>query len=82
MNTTVRKFGQWAVLSALCIIGCIAFMVLVGDENPMNPMPLSRWLLLKAAAGVVLYVCYKVARLCHRHGYLPEYLDKMVEEDV
>lgn len=81
MNTTVKKCGQWAILSALCFIGSIAFMVLAGDDDPANPLPFSRWLTIKAVAGVVLYACYLCGRTLHRFGFLPEYLDKAVSEE-
>jgi len=81
MNTTAKKCAQWAVFLALCFIGCIAFMVLAGDDNPANPLPFSRWLLMKVVAGVVLYACYLCGRTLHRFGFLPEYLDKTLSEE-
>ena len=82
MNKTVKTCVQWAAFIALSLVGCVAFMVLAGDEDPANPIPFSRWLLLKAGAGVVLYLCYRVARRLHRLGFLPAYLDRITEEEV
>ena len=56
-------------------------MVLAGDENPANPLPFSRWLLMKVVAGVVLYACYLLGRTLHRLGFLPEYLEKTLSEE-
>lgn len=81
MNTTAKKCAQWALFLALCFIGLIAFIVLAGDDNPANPLPLSRWLLMKVVAGVVLYACYLLGRTLHRFGFLPEYLDKTLSEE-
>ena len=82
MKTTVKTCAQWTAFIALCLIGCLAFMLVAGDEDPTNPIPFSQFLLLKAAGGVGLYLCYRVGRWLHRHGYLPEYLDRMTEEEV
>lgn len=76
MKITVKPCIQWAAFIALSIVGCIAFFLLAGDDDPANPLPLSRWLLIKVAAGCVLYLCYRVARWLHRLGYLPAFLDR------
>lgn len=81
MSITIKKCTQWIALSAICIISFLAFVVLVGDENPYNPMPLGEWLLLKALACIVAVLCVWVAKILHRRGYMPEYLDEDKEED-
>lgn len=82
MRTIVKsEIFKWAILSALLMIGTIAFMVLAGEDDPMKPLPLSRWLLMKAVAGLVLYACYIFGRILYRLGLLPEYVDRMANEE-
>jgi hypothetical protein len=76
----MKQIAQWAALIALSVIGSIAFLVIIAEANPDEPLPLIKFLLLKAAAGVALYGCYKVGTALHRNGYLPEYLDKIAAE--
>lgn len=82
MNTTVKKCVQWTALSTVCIVGLFAFMLLAGDENPRTPIPLGEWLVIKFSALMVIALCVWVGKWLHRTGYLPEYLDKLVEEDI
>ncbi len=81
MNESIKKFAQWALFSALCFIGIIAFMILAGDEDPMNPMPFGRWLLIKALAMVVIAICIWGGKRLYKKGYLPEYIDTITEEE-
>ena len=81
MNGKVKVCGQWAVFYPLCLVGFFAFMVLAGDEDPMNPMPFGRWLLIKAIAGGVLALCVWVGKRLHRLGVLPEYIDSITEDE-
>lgn len=82
MNTTVKKCVQWTALSTICLVGFFAFMLLAGDEDPMNPIPLSEWLVIKISSFVVLTLCILIGKWLHRTGCLPECLDKLVEEDI
>ena len=81
MNESIKKFAQWALFSALCITGIIAFTILVGDEDPMNPMPFGRWVLIKAFAMVVIFVCVWGGKRLYKKGYLPEDIDAIAEEE-
>jgi len=70
MNT--KKVLSWLLLSALFGIGMIAFMVLAGDEDPTNPMPLGKWFLIKGIALIVIALLSFFGRYCDRKGWLPE----------
>lgn len=70
MNT--KKVLSWILLSAIFGIGTIAFIVLAGDEDPMNPLPLSKWVLIKGLAAASIATMYYIARYCNRKGWLPE----------
>lgn len=82
MNTTVKKCVQWTALSTVCMVGFIAFMLLAGEENPRCPIPLGEWVAIKLAALVVIALCVCIGKLLYRLGYLPKFLDKLVEEDI
>lgn len=70
MNT--KKVLSWMLLSAIGGIGMIAFMVLAGDEDPMNPLQLSELFLIKGLAAASIAALYFIARYCDRKGWLPE----------
>ena len=70
MNT--KKVLRWLLFTAICGIGMIAFMVLAGDEDPMNPLQLSEWFLIKGLAAASIAALYFIARYCDRKGWLPE----------
>ena len=70
MNT--KKVLSWLLVSAIGIIGMIAFMVLAGDEDPMNPLQLSEWFLIKGLAAASIAALYFIARYCDRKGWLPK----------
>lgn len=81
MKASIKKFAQWTVFSTLCFVCTIAFMVLAGDEDPMNPIPFGRWALIKAIAIVVIAVCVWIGKQLYKKGYLPEYIDTVTEEE-
>ena len=82
MNTTVKKCVQWTALSTVCMVGFIAFMLLAGEENPRCPIPLGEWVIIKISALIVIALCVCTGKLLYRLGYLPKFLDKLVEEDI
>lgn len=65
-------FKQWAILSAVCLVGIFALMILVGDEDPEHPQSLTYFVIVKAVALAVLIICYRVLRWCNRKGLLPD----------
>ena len=81
MNESIKKFAQWALFSVLSITGIIAFTILAGDEDPMNPMPFGRWLLIKALATVVIAVCIYGGKRLYKKGYMPKSIDTITEEE-
>lgn len=81
MKVGIKKIAQWALLSALCFIGTISFMILAGDEDPMNPIPFGRLLITKALAMAVLAVCVLCGKWLKKKGYLPEYINPIREKE-
>ena len=78
MKKTVdsKTVKQYSVLAALMLWGLISFMVLAGDENPMNPMPWGEFFLIKTAALVSLALCVLTGKALNKKGLLPD-----VDED-
>lgn len=65
---------QWAAFAALCLAALPAFIVVAGEDNPDQPIPLWEFALLKACAAGALYACYRAAKALRGNGYLPECL--------
>ena len=50
------KFTQWLVFSLLGLWGFFSFIILAGEEDPMNPLSIEKFFLIKGAAGLSLYL--------------------------
>lgn len=72
MKSPLNKHIQFAVLTLLCVVGSIAFLVLAGEDDPMNPMPICKWLLLKTISLTIIVACVCVGKFLHSKGYLPD----------
>lgn len=72
---------KWSITTAIFAVGFFGLMILAGDENPDNPMPLGRWLMLKAFGAALIYVAYRVGKLLYRHNLLPDSYYEFDEED-
>lgn len=78
-----HKYVQWAIVTALFGVGFLALMVIAGDDEPANPLPLGEWFLIKAVAAAVCYACYRVGRFLYSLGLLPVMdIDMDEEEDL
>lgn len=82
MNGMVKKCLQWTYLSVICLIVFGAFIMLAGEENPYEPIPLGEWLLIKTTAMAVFVMVALIGRWLYRLGLLPEFLHKMLEGEV
>lgn len=71
------KIIQWIVFSLLGIWGFISFIILAGEENPINPLSFEKFFLIKGAAGLSLYLCVRLGSWLNSKGLMPE----MSEED-
>lgn len=76
-----HKYVQWAIVSALFGVGFLAFMVIAGDDDPANPLPLGKWFLIKAVAAAVAYACYRVGWFLYSLGLLPVMDIYLTEEE-
>ena len=71
------KFIQWLVFSLLGLWGFFSFIILAGEEDPMNPLSIEKFFLIKGAAGLSLYLCVRLGSWLNSKGLIPE----MSEED-
>ena len=61
-----------------------AFLMLVGEETPDNPMTPGEFFVLKFGAFATLYGLVQIGKHLCKHGLLPQsFIDEMTkEEDV
>ena len=57
------KFCQWTMFLAVMCVGTVSGMMIVGEEDPDSPMTMGEFFLLKAAAFIAIYLCYRLGNL-------------------
>ena len=68
----MRTFIQWGILSALMIIGFMAFLVLTGEDYLYDFMLLFKYFILKVTTLAVLGCCVWIGKVCDSKGLLPD----------
>lgn len=83
-RSTIAELARWALLATLVGVGMVAFLMLVGEETPDNPMTLGEFFVLKFGALATLYGLVQIGKHLCKHGLLPQsFIDEMTkEEDV
>ena len=74
------KVFIWVLLLVLASWFTVSFIVLIGEEDPKNPLTLIQFFFMKAgalASTIVTGFCF--ARL-YEKGFLPD-LSKLIEEE-
>lgn len=66
------KIIQWLVFSLLFILGFLSFVILAGEEDPMNPLSFEKFFLIKGTAGLSLYLCVRLGSWLNTKGLIPE----------
>ncbi len=77
----ISKFFKWSILSAVFSVGFFGLLILAGDDDPYNPMPIGRWLLLKAVGAALIAASVYVGKVLDRHDLLPENFHDLDEEE-
>lgn len=72
MKIDSKKVIQWTIFSTLFSVGYLALLVLAGDDDPYNPLPLGEWFLIKFCAMVVIGLCVLVGKYLNGKGLIPE----------
>lgn len=68
-------------LAVMCV-GTVAGMMIVGEEDPDSPMTMGEFFLLKAAAFIAIYLCYRLFKHLYENGMLPKYIiDELNKEE-
>lgn len=74
------KIFKWALLIALATWFTFSFIVLIGEEDPKNPLTLIQFFFMKAGAlASTLVTGFCFARL-NEKGFLPD-LSKLIGEE-
>lgn len=66
------KLIQQLATQALIVLGFMAFIALIADENPYQPISLTRFFLIKAAAVLSLILCFIMGKWLKKNGYVPD----------
>lgn len=81
-QSTMAGLARWALLATLVGVGMVAFLMLVGEETPDNPMTLGEFFVLKFGALATLYGLVQIGKHLCKHGLLPQsFIDEMTKED-
>lgn len=76
------KFCQWTLFLAIMCIGVVAGLVIAGEEAPDSPMTTGEFFMLKAAAFLAIYLCYRLGKYFYENGMLPKYvIDELSKEE-
>lgn len=68
-------------LAVMCV-GTVAGMMIVGEEDPDSPMTMGEFFLLKAAAFIAIYLCYRLGKYLYENGMFPKYIiDELNKEE-
>lgn len=65
------KTVRWSLMALLAAWGMLSLLVLAGEENPVEPVALARFVAVKAAAALSLLLCCLTTGVCDRRGLLP-----------
>lgn len=76
-----KKIIYWAAFVALSILGMLAVICLLGEENPSRPMSLVQWALMKLGALTAIYLCILAGRALYRNGYMPKFITRLITEE-
>lgn len=69
---TWKVIGQWALFCLLSVVGFVAFVFVIGEDNPEAPMSFMQFLFMKAGAFAVLFALVYLGKACAKRGWLPD----------
>lgn len=62
---------RWLAFVALNVWAAAAFLLLIGEDDPQNPLSLTAFFAYKALALAALYAAYKVSSVMWRKRFFP-----------
>ena len=81
-RSATSEITRWALFSALLVVGTFATLMLLGEDNPDNPMTLGELFVLKFGAIATLYGLFQIGRSLYNRGLLPQrFIDELTKED-
>lgn len=72
---------KWSIASTIFAVGFLGLLILAGDDDPYNPMPLGKWFMLKAFGAALIYAAYLVGKLLYSNNLFPESFYKDFDEE-
>lgn len=69
---TGKAIGQWALFSLFAVVGFVAFVFVIGEDNPECPIPFLQFLFIKIGAFAVLFALVYAGKACAKRGWLPD----------
>lgn len=66
---------QWACMTTLFLVGFTGFVMMAGEDDINNPMPLLKWFVIKVIGLALFIACFKIGKVLDKKGLLPEYKD-------
>lgn len=79
MKKQPSKFVQNLILWAIALWGFISFIIIAGEEDPLDPMPLGRFCLIKSLGLASLVLCFLTGKWADKKGLLP---DEINDKDI
>lgn len=68
----VNKTIQWLIFTAVFSWGLFSFLLLAGEDNPYEPLPISTFILVKIGSMLSIALCIWVGKKLTRAGYMPK----------
>lgn len=72
MKKRPSRWVQHLILSVIGLWGFISFIILAGEEDPLDPMPLGRFCLIKSLGLISLFLCFLTGKWADKKGLLPD----------
>lgn len=76
----MKKVFQWAAYIVIATVACLAFLVIIGEDDPYNPMSLTRFLVTKLAAAAVMALDLWAGYHLNKNGLFPDWVNRQLEE--
>lgn len=81
-SNRLSEFFKWVLLSVLVGFGMFAFLMLIGEETPDNPMTVGELFVIKFGSISTLYGLAQLGKYLFNHGMLPQsFIDEINEEE-
>lgn len=80
MKAVIRYASQWGLICLFLVWGCILMVVIFGEDNPNQPLPIVEFFGIKLMGIGSAYATYKAAVWCYVRDMFPALVRKYMEE--